>query len=371
MWQPQGVHNEYVLRTPVLLVGSEAIYGLYNYPATRIAVIHGSSFTDQELLKKIFKKKEISFFSRSWKDEPDIDSLRGTLHGIETFLPDVIVAVGGGSVIDGAKLCRLYYEAPYYVPGSTKLDGSLLTTRFIAIPTTIGSGAEVSSAAVYIENKHKEMVVIHELQPDVVVYDKRYVENTPARLLCASAIDAMSHIIEGYISNVRNTMVEIQAEEALKLLKMELWNYLEDRDIDFIRLQYAGYLGGIIQNHCIVGAGHAVAHQLFHFGFSHGEAVALLLPSVIRMNAKDREVSKRYQSLCVKAGFKDVNELIHVIEEVCVKSGIGGRREELKNILTENDNDDELFNNIKNDRGGKGNPVAITDDYIRELVRSI
>lgn len=371
MWQPQGIYSEYVLRSPVILAGSESVSGLYNYPAARIAVICGSSFKDQKLFKSIFRKKEIGFFFRSWKGEPDFAGLCGTLKELEKFSPDTIIAVGGGSVIDGAKLCRLLYEIPYYAPDVTKLDGCLLSTNFIAVPTTVGTGAEVSSAAVYVANCRKEMVVLHELQPDVIIYDKRYVENAPMRLLCASAMDAMSHVVEGYISNVRNTIAEIQAEEALRLLKGELGKYLADDRIDYCRMQFAGYLGGSIQNHCIVGACHAVAHQLAQYGFSHSEGVALLLPAVIRMNAKNDAANARYQRLCRGAGFADVDDLIGFIENVCGKSGISDRKGELKKVLVSTVNDNEFINNVINDRGGRGNPVEITEEFIGELVRSI
>lgn len=371
MWQPQGIYNEYILRSPAILAGSESVSGLYNYPAARIAVICGSSFKDQELFKRVFKKKELRFFLRSWREEPDLASLHGTLKELGEFSPDTIIAVGGGSVIDGAKLCRLLYEIPYFVPGVTKLDGSLLSTKFIAVPTTVGTGAEVSSAAVYTMNHRKEMVVLHELQPDVVVYDKRYVENAPMRLLCASAMDAMSHVVEGYVSNIRNTIVEIQAEEALRLLKGELGKYLEGGSINYPRMQFAGYLGGLIQNHCIVGACHAVAHQLTQYGFSHGEGVALLLPVVIKMNAKDDVTHERYQDLCRGAGFGDVNDLIGFIENICGKAGISDRKGELKKALDSSISNDEFLNNVINDRGGKGNPIKITGGFVKELIRSI
>ena len=173
MWQPQGIYNEFVLRTPVLLTGEEAVRGLYNFPAIRIAIIHGRSLSEEEqaLICNTFSKREVAFFPRSWTGEPDLESLRGTLHDLEAFLPDTIIAIGGGSVIDGAKLCRLFYEIPYFDPQNIKLSGDLLKTHFIAVPTTIGSGAEISSAAVYVHEHRKEMIVLHELQPEVIVYD--------------------------------------------------------------------------------------------------------------------------------------------------------------------------------------------------------
>ena len=373
MWQPQGFYNEYTLRTPIVLSGEESIRGLYNYPAGRIAVIHGSSFDDKELYLSTFPKKEVRFFSRSWKGEPEFEGLSGTISEIEAFKPDVIIAVGGGSVIDGSKICRLLYEFPHYDPKTSRVDGSMLKTSFIVVPTTVGSGAEVSSAAVFWESSEhrKDMVVIHELQPEVVVYDPRYISGTPNRLLCASALDAMAHILEGYVSNIHNAFVDILAEKGLAILHEELEKLLSDKTVDFGRLQYAGYIGGIVQNHCIVGAAHAVAHQLTEQGYSHGEAVALLLPSVIRLNMDDGVAHERYTAIAKKACFDGINSLITFIVSIDKYVGIDGRCKNLKDYLLKVMDDEAFLENVKADRGGKGNPVEITEDYLQNLIRSI
>lgn len=374
MWQPQGIYNEYVLRTPVILAGEEAVRGLYNYPAMRIAVIHGSSFMDHVLFARVFAKKALKFIERSWKGEPGFGGLSETLREIEEFRPDTIIAVGGGSVIDGAKLCRLLFEIPYFVPGLT-VDGGLLKTNFIAVPTTVGSGAEVSSAAVYTENKHKEMAVLHELLPSVTVYDKRYVEHTPKRQLCASALDAMAHILEGYVSLIHNSVTDILAEKGLSLLRTELEKAVNDGEIDYGRLQYAGYIGGMVQNHCIVGAAHAVAHQLVSYGVSHGEAVALLLPTVLRMNAEDGKTAEKYERIAGCAGFENAEQMAAFIEKTGADSGIAERKCELKELLfccAGMDASGISFReNVRADRGGKGNPREMTDAYITELIRRI
>lgn len=377
MWQPQALYNQYMLRFPVMLSGEEAVRGLYNYPCSRIAVIHGKNFNDYELFKSTFTKREIKFFLRSWYGEPYISGLKGTIHELEEYRPDTIIAVGGGSVIDGCKLCRLFYEMPYYEPGITRLEGNMLKTNFIAVPTTIGSGAEISSAAVYLDddNARKNMIVIHEFTPDVIVYDKRYVMHTPLKLLCSSALDAAAHILEGYVSTINNSFVDVIAEKGLSLLACELRKVLAfddgDINIDYERLQYAGMLGGIVQNHCIVGAAHALAHQLTKYNYSHGEAVSLVLPAVIKINSRDNFTHERYERISRLTGFSDTDELIKFISDLCIHSGLAQRQSELRNLLYSLADDEKFRENVKNDRGGKGNPIEITDDYIRELIRSI
>lgn len=375
MWNPQGIYSQYVLKTPLFLIGRESIRELYNYPCARIAVIHGTSISDEGLFKETFQKKDIRFFRRSWAGEPDVDNLSATLHEIEKFKPDTLIAIGGGSTIDGVKLCRIFLEAPYYRPGVARIDNGLFTTKFIAIPTTVGSGAEVSSAAVYIdkESGSKQMAVMHELLPDVVVYDDRYVMNTPTKLLCESVMDALAHIVEGYVSRIENRMAEVMAECGLSILKTELDKLLSDKyeGVDFDRLQYVGQIGGIVQNHCIVGAAHAVAHQLAPFGFSHGEAVALLLPEVIKLNIEDESTRDKYEKIAKHSGFRNVDEVIDFINSICHLGNIDRRKGELAELLMEKITDRAFVNSIKNDRGGKGNPIEITDEYIDRLIRSI
>lgn len=370
MWQPDGIYSEYLLRTPVLLKGKGSLRGLYQYPCARIAVIHGSSFHDEELFSSVFRKKEIRFLKRSWNDEPDLESISGTLHELETYRPDLIIAVGGGSVIDGAKLCRLFYEFPYYEPG-LKIDGTMLKSRFVAVPTTIGSGAEVSSAAVFIRDEHKEMAVLHELQPDVIVYDESYLQSLSLKQIVFSSADALSHLLEGYVSNIHNSICELMAEEGFVMITEELKHILKDEPIDLERLQYASYLGGIVQNHCLVGAAHAIAHQLSQYHYSHSEAIFLLLPAVIRMNDMDEKCSQKYRMVCKKAGFEDVDGLIDLMKELVNKLDINNRRKELKQLLQKKIEDDVFVRHVMEDRGGKGNPIEIRKEYLEKLIRSM
>lgn len=375
MWQPQGFYNQYMLRTPVVLLGDESVRGLYNYPAGKVAVIHGSSFSGQELFTASFSKRDICFIKRSWSGEPDMESLSDTIRQIEEYKPDTIIAVGGGSVIDGAKLCRLFYEFPFFDANNSKIDGSALKTNFIAVPTTFGSGSEVSSAAVFVDHleHRKNMVVLHELLPDVVVYDKRYIADSPMRLLCASALDAMAHILEGYVSVIDNTVMDILAEEGMSILNTEFGKLLDGskENADLERLQYAGFIGGLVQNHCIVGAAHAIAHQLTEHGFSHGEAVGLLLPATIKANSADKKSRERYTKIATRAGFGTIENMTSFIYSILRFSCIDDSTDSLRAILEKLECDAVFLKNVKNDRSGKGNPVKMTDEYINRLIGSI
>lgn len=371
MWKPQGIYADYILYQPTIFFGEDAVRGLSTLPGARIAVISGDSLRREtkELLFAVFKKKSLYFIERSWDGEPDLAGLQESVSQLETIRPDVIIAVGGGSVIDGTKLCRLFYEFPYYKIDETKLAQLSFKTRFVAIPTTVGSGAEASSAAVFFntEEGRKEMIVDHNLQPSVVVLAPEYVRNAPERVIVSSMLDAVGHIVEGYVSKRYNGLADICAEKALSILYREFMDKRPD-ERDYQRIQYAGYMGGIVQNHCIVGAAHAVAHQLAGYGFPHGEAVALLLPEVIRINSEEPDVKDRYEILCARAEITSVSDLLEFIESKLEETGIIAGKEKLKKTLYNLKNKDQFILNVMNDMGGKGNPIPITKDYLDRLI---
>lgn len=372
MWNPQGIYTNFILKQPTIFHGENAVLGLFNFPGNRIAVLYGSGMTGDagHLLEKVFKNRNLNFIKKSWNGEPSEDELKETVHELEKFRPDTIIAFGGGSVIDGAKLCRVCLEFPYISWENNRLSQMTFKTRFIAIPTTFGSGAEASSAAVYYSKreKTKKMLVCHALLPEVVVYDSDYVKNTSDSILYFSLADALAHMTEGYVSNKKNQLAEEMAAWGISIIRQELRH--EENQIDYMRLQYAGYLGGIVQNHCLVGAAHAFAHQLAAHGVSHGKAVAYMLPMTIQMNMKDKEVAKAYNELAAKSGFHDAEELLGFIKDIAGHldlEDINLMRSALKNGLS----DEKFIDNIKSDPGGRGNPIPITDDYINEFIGDI
>lgn len=370
MWEPQGIYSNFILKQPTIFQGDESIRGLFNFPGNRIAVIYGSGLQKeaQILLENTFKSRSLCFIKKSWSGEPIIEELGPTVKELESFNPDTIIAFGGGSVIDGAKLCRIYFEFPYIDWKHNRLQQMTFKTRFIAIPTTVGSGAEASSAAVYYSQveKTKRMIVGHNLQPDAIVFDSRYVKNTQASIIYASIMDALAHMIEGYVSNRKNPLAEEMAVWGVSCIRQEM-DKSDKEKLDYTRLQYAGYLGGIVQNHCLVGAAHAFAHQLTAYGYSHGNAVALLLRHTIHINGRDNKVGNSYQELAKKAGFSDKKDMTDFLEKIVYhinKENMNDLNGTLRDALL----DKCFIDNVKADLGGKGNPVPITDEYINEFI---
>lgn len=371
MWTPQGLYAKFLLRQPTLFFGEGAVFGLSDLPARRVAAIHGHSLTDADAgeIQKAFRGKQVRFLRRSWEGEPDLEAIRPTVAELEAFRPDVILAVGGGSVIDGAKLCRLFYEHPSFLPGVGRAEGLSFGTRFLALPTLAGSGAEASSAAVYIdrERRCKGMLVCHGFQPEVVVLDPARIRRLPQSRQLPLLMDAMAHMLEGYVSVVENALADILAEEGLRILREELSRPWEAADA--LRLQYAAYLGGVVQNHRLVGAAHAAAHQLT--AIAHSRAVAMLLPATVRTNSADPAVRERYERLSERAGLGGLDGLLSFLEELTERAELVDARAALWEQLRARGADDALFRRAAEDRGGRGSPRPLDEAYWKEWLENI
>jgi len=374
MWEPQGMYSKFLLKQPTILFGPNAIMGLKTYACSRVAVIHGFSLDDayKQKVSKAMSGFELIFVQKTWQGEPTLENLHLTIGKIEKFKPDLIMAIGGGSVIDGAKMVRTFYEFPFFEVKETSFSMLNWKTTFVVIPTTIGSGAEISSASVMYNDKikTKEFIVSHQFIPEIIVLDASLIKSAPKKVLLASMVDALSHSIEGYMSTIDNLLVDSYAEKAIQIISN---NYkvisqgVESENIN--KLQLASLFAGLVQNHCIVGATHALAHQMSAYGLSHASAIAIFLPTVIRKNIKDPKVKSRFNQLALNSGFADEEELLFFIEELISCFDLSEELKIVKNnkksILSNND----FFEQALNDKGGQGNPVPMNKEFLVEIFK--
>jgi alcohol dehydrogenase len=374
MWEPQGIYSKFLLKQPTILFGHNAIMGLKTYPCSRVAVIHGSSL-DEDYKQKVtnaFSAFDITFISKTWIGEPTLEALNPTIAKVESFNPDLIIAIGGGSVIDGAKMVRTFYEFPFFDINVTSFSMLNWKTTFVVIPTTIGSGAEISSASVMYneKNKTKEFVVSHQFIPEIIVLEASLIKNAPKKILLSSMVDALSHAIEGYMSIIDNMLVDSYAEKAIQIISQYyqvIENGIQQEQIN--KLQLASLFGGLVQNHCIVGAAHALAHQMSAYGLSHSNAIAIFLPAVIKKNMEEPKVNARFNDLAIHSGFSNGKELLAFVENFITTFDLTEER----NIVKENRqlilSDDTFFQQALNDKGGQGNPVRMNKEFLIEIFK--
>lgn len=233
--------------------------------------------------------------------DPSFDTINRGVEQMRNFKPDVIIALGGGSPMDAAKGMWLFYEYPDADPEGMKLkfmDIRKRTYKFpklgkdckmVAIPTTSGTGSEVTSFAV-ITDKEKNMkypLADYELTPDVAIVDPDLVMSLPKSITADTGMDVLTHAIEAYVSNMASDYTDGLAEKAIELV----YNYLpiayEDGSNQKARekMHNASCLAGMAFTNAFLGINHSLAHKLgADFHIAHGKANAIILPYVIKYN---------------------------------------------------------------------------------------
>jgi alcohol dehydrogenase class IV len=203
---------------------------------------------------------------------------------------DVIVSLGGGSVIDTAKgICIVLKEG-----GSLRdFQGMQILTRLqtphIVIPTTAGTGSEVTSGAVVLDKDQGQKIIIFEYfnTPRVAILDPRMTEKLPPHLTASTGMDAMTHAVESYVAQARNPISDSAALHAIKLIVNYLPPAVENGANLAARgqMQIAALLAGWAFSNAMVGLAHAMAHSLGAVcRVPHGLANGILLPHVMRYN---------------------------------------------------------------------------------------
>ncbi|MDR3112274.1 MAG: bifunctional acetaldehyde-CoA/alcohol dehydrogenase [Elusimicrobiota bacterium] len=240
------------------------------------------------------------------KPDPTLSTISDALAMVKTYQPDVIIAFGGGSPIDAAKIIWLMYEQPETVFEDIAMRFMDIRKRIcsipelgkkaqlVAIPTTSGTGSEVTPFAVITDDKShiKYPIADYALTPSMAIIDPNFVDTMPKGLCAASGIDALTHAIEAYVSTLATNFTNSPALESAKLIFRYLvrsYNSGKDDPKARERMHYASCLAGMAFANSFLGICHSMAHKLGSaFGIPHGIANALLINAVIRYNSTDK-----------------------------------------------------------------------------------
>ena len=232
--------------------------------------------------------------------EPDEALVMSGVEMLERTHPDVIVAIGGGSVLDAAKAMRLFYENPQLTVKELALpflDARKRVAEYpqiahrvklIAIPTTAGTGSEVSPAAVITIGDRKATLVDYSLVPDMAIVDPTFSRTMPPSVTADTGIDALTHAVEAAVSIFASPYTDAFCVQAARLIFDALPRAFADgSDIEArSAMANAATIAGLAFSNAFVGINHALAHAVgARFGIPHGRANAIFLPHVMRYNA--------------------------------------------------------------------------------------
>jgi acetaldehyde dehydrogenase/alcohol dehydrogenase len=232
--------------------------------------------------------------------EPAERVIRAGVKVLDELRPDLLLAVGGGSVIDAAKAMRLFHESPELtleeltlpfldarkrVAQYPQIEHSV---RLVALPTTAGTGSEVSPAAVLTVEGRKATLVDYSLVPDMAVVEPRLMLSMPPTLTADTGIDALTHALEAAVSIFASPYTDAFCVQAVYQILGNLPRAYEQGDDLEARsaMANAATIAGLAFSNAFVGVNHALAHAVgARFGIAHGRANAIFLPHVLRYNA--------------------------------------------------------------------------------------
>ena len=235
--------------------------------------------------------------------DPSIETVQNGAKMMDEFKPDVIIALGGGSAMDAAKGMWLFYEHPDVDFNSLRLRFLDIRKRafkfpkmrnkaqLVAIPTTSGTGSEVTSFAVISDKKNnmKYPLADYELTPNVAIIDPQFVMSLPKSATADTGLDVLTHAIEAYVSVMASDYTDGLAIKAIQLvfkyLPRAYKNGAEDEEARE-KMHNASCIAGMAFTNAFLGLNHSIAHKIGgEYHIPHGRANAVLLPHVIAYNA--------------------------------------------------------------------------------------
>lgn len=318
--------------------------------------------TDEAMMKLGYVEK-VAYYLRKRKNpvsveifsdvepDPSVDTVERGTRMMAQFKPDCIIALGGGSPMDAAKAMWLFYEYPDTSFDSLKQKFMDIRKRiykyprlgqkakFVAIPTTSGTGSEVTSFAVITDKNKgntKYPLADYELTPDVAIVDPDYVYSLPKTAVADTGMDVLTHAIEAYVSVMANDFTDGLALKAIQLVFDNLEaSYHKADPYAREKMHNASTIAGMAFANAFLGINHSLAHKWGgQYHTAHGRTNAILLPHVIRYNAQQPTkfasfpkyshfvADKRYADIARLLGLQartteeGVNSLINAIRQL-------------------------------------------------------
>ncbi|GIV66327.1 MAG: alcohol dehydrogenase [Bellilinea sp.] len=294
--------------SPLIVFGDDALSHLASLNGSRAMIVSDTTLKQlgfvsmvEEYLIKSGMQTEI--FDQVQPD-PDLDTVKKGAERMLDFQPDWIVAVGGGSVIDAAKGMWVLYARPDVQPDAInpiETYGLRQKARLVAIPTTSGTGAEVTWAVVLSDKEARRKLGLgsREVVPDVAIIDPLLIKELPSKISADTGLDALTHAIEGFTSTYHNDFTDGLCLYAVKMVFDYLPNAFRGDAEAKEKMHYAATIAGLGFGNSMAALAHGLGHALGAvFDIPHGRAVALFLPYTIEYCANSPGAETRYLDLC-------------------------------------------------------------------------
>lgn len=327
--------QQVVLTKEALVTGEDSLEYLGTIPYTKAIIVTGGHSMARtgvlDKIKTIMKGTEENFsiYSGISKNPTDTQVLDGVEY-MKKEKPDVVLAVGGGSSIDAAKVMVLMYEYPelnFDNVYTTDLSDKKLKTKLIAVPSTSGTASEVTQISVITGEKTRIKMAIKSeyIRPAVAILDGSIPETLPAHIAAETGMDAMTHALEAYINKNGNDFTYALAKEAIEGI-ME-WLPISFRTASLesrSKVHNFQCMAGMAFGNSGLGIVHGVSHAFGgQYNLAHGLVNAIILPYSMDYNKKDPEVQKKYDKLSHILGgdviqkVKELRESLEIPASIC------------------------------------------------------
>lgn len=252
---------------------------------------------------------------------PSVDTIHKGAAFAKKHGVDFIIGVGGGSPLDAAKAIAI-------LALNDISDEELFALKFddvlpiIAIPTTAGTGSEVTpySIITYPAIRSKKSIFSEKIFPQVAFLDPKYTLELPLQITIDTAVDAYSHALEGYLSPKHNLLSDVLAKEALAILGGELKFLTQGKPLTYENrhnLLYGSMLAGMVISHTGTSIPHAMGYSLTYFkDIPHGRANGMIIPEYIKFNLRNTD-NPRIMEVINYSGFSDVNSFMATLRKLC------------------------------------------------------
>ncbi|MDD4600664.1 Aldehyde-alcohol dehydrogenase [bioreactor metagenome] len=363
-----------------IVIGRGALESLQNLKAERVFIVTGGkSMLESGVIARIEKLLAVkgcqTYVYSGIKKNPDTVDVLGGLGKMRDFRPDLIIAVGGGSPIDAAKVMALLYEHP-----EITFDNILTVTlpeqrsslKFIAIPSTSGTGSEVTRAAVitFRDSLIKIGLKTPAFIPDVAILDADLTMTMPGNVVAETGMDAMTHAVECFINSNLDDFTECLAQGAVEGLFTYLPVSYQQKTVESReKVHHYQCLAGIAFDNVGLGMAHGISHAIGGlFDLGHGLTNAIALPYVLEYNAQDERVNSRLSRLARLIGQSDFIAAIRALNQAL----------HIPVSFKEAGIDQQLFEDnfkllVKNSLKGstRVNPVPVSEQNITDILSAM